>query len=103
MGDSDFGVPIDDRYFEDYQPGSVFEYGSISLTEEEIVEYARRYDPQYIHTDRDAAGDGPFNGLIASGWQTAGVMMRLFVDHFLSSVASIASPGVDDLRWIRPV
>jgi acyl dehydratase len=103
MGDSDFVVQIDDRYFEDYQQGSVFEYGSISLSEAEIVDYAKRYDPQYIHTDAEAAQDGPFSGLIASGWQTAGVMMRLFVDHFLSSVASIASPGVDELRWARPV
>jgi len=99
----DFAVPVDQRYFEDYVPGAVFEYGSITLTEQEIVRFARQFDPQYIHTDPRAAGDGPFGGLIASGWHTAAVMMRLFVDHYLSHVASLASPGIDELRWTHPV
>jgi acyl dehydratase len=100
---SKFVVPITDRYFEDYIPGSVYEYGTISVTEAEIIEFARRYDTQSIHTDPEAAAQGPFGGLIASGWQTAGWMMRLFADNFLSSVAGIASPGVDELRWKIPV
>lgn len=99
----DFAVPVDQRHFEDYVPGSVFEYGSITLTEQEIVQFAERFDPQYIHTDPRAAADGPFGGLIASGWHTAAVMMRLLVDHYLSHVASMASPGIDELRWSRPV
>lgn len=99
----DIPIPLDQRYFEDYVPGSLFEYGSIVLSEDEIVDFARRFDPQYLHTDRRAAADGPFEGLIASGWHTAAVMMRLFVQHYLSHVASLASPGVDELRWIRPV
>ena len=99
----DFAVPIDQRYFEDYVPGSVYEYGSITLSEQEVIEFARRFDPQFIHTDPRAAADGPFGGLIASGWHTAAVMMRLFVDHYLSHVASMASPGIDELRWSRPV
>ena len=99
----DFAVPIDQRYFEDYVPGSVYEYGSITLSEQEVIEFARRFDPQFIHTDPRAAADGPFGGLIASGWHTAAVMMRLFVDHYLSHVASRASPGIDELRWSRPV
>jgi len=100
---SNFAVPVDQRYFEDYVPGSVFEYGSITLAERAIMEFAAQFDPQYIHTDLRAAADGPFGGLIASGWHTAAVMMRLFVDHYLSHVASLASPGIDELRWLQPV
>ncbi|TAM73463.1 MaoC family dehydratase [bacterium] len=99
----DFSTPIEQRYFEDYVPGSTFEYGPVEISETEIVDFAKRYDPQYIHTDPAAAAAGPFGGLIASGWQTAAIVMRLFVDHYLSHVASIASPGIDELRWTKPV
>jgi acyl dehydratase len=92
-----------DRYFEDYVPGSVHELGTISISETDIVEFARRYDPQPFHIDAEAAQQTPFGGLIASGWQTAGLMMRLAVDRYLSDVASLASPGVDELRWMQPV
>lgn len=95
--------PIDDRWFEDYVPGGIYEYGSASLDEADIIEFARRWDPQPMHTDPQAAARGEFGGLIASGWQTVAVMMRLLVDNFLSNVASIASPGIDELRWRRPV
>ena len=103
MSATDFVAPIEDRYFEDYVPGSVYEYGSVVVTEAEIIDFARRYDPQDMHVDREAAARGDFGGLIASGWQTATIMMRLFVGHFLSKVASLASPGIDELRWTRPV
>jgi len=103
MKNPDFAVPVGQRYFEDYVVGAVFEYGAITLTEREIVEFAKRFDPQYIHTDPRAAAEGPFGGLIASGWHTAAIMMRLFVDHYLSHVASLASPGIDELRWTQPV
>jgi acyl dehydratase len=83
--------------------GAVYEYGNIAVSAAEIVDFACRYDPQDMHVDRAAAARGNFGGLIASGWQTATIMMRLFVDHFLSRVASLASPGVDELRWTRPV
>ncbi len=83
MNASDLAVPVEDRYFEDYVPGTVVEYGEIRVDEAGIIEFARRYDPQYIHVDREAAASGPFGGLIASGWQTATVMMRLLVDRFL--------------------
>jgi len=92
-----------ERYFEDYVPGSVHELGTISISEPEIIEFARRYDPQPFHVDAEAARHTQFGGLIASGWQTAGLMMRLAVDHYLSSVASLASPGADELRWFQPV
>ncbi|MEU6119768.1 MaoC family dehydratase [Streptomyces sp. NPDC047117] len=103
MDATDFATPITARYFEDYVPGAVYTYGSITLTEEEILDFARRFDPQSFHTDPVAAADGPFKGLIASGWHTSAVMMRLYADHYVSKVASLASPGVDELRWVRPV
>jgi acyl dehydratase len=100
---SDFAVPVTDRYFEDYVTGEVFEYGQIPVTADEIVEFARRFDPQDMHVDPAAAARGRFGGLIASGWHTAAMMMRLFADNFLSKVASLASPGLDELRWLQPV
>jgi acyl dehydratase len=103
LSNVDFNVPIQNRYFEDYVPGSVYAYGSITMTEQDILRFAGEFDPQNIHTDPEAAEGGPFKGLIASGWHTAGVMMRLYADHFVSKVASLASPGVDELRWVRPV
>ena len=91
------------HYFEDYQPGKIFTGGCVAVTAEEIVEFARRYDPQAMHTDPAAAAEGPFGGLIASGWHTAALMMRMFADNFLSPESSIASPGIDELRWVLPV
>jgi acyl dehydratase len=103
LSEQDFAVPVDDRYFEDYTPGAVYEYGYITVSEAEILDFARAFDPQPIHVDPVFAAQGPFGGLIASGWHTAGIMMRLFVEHFLSRVASLASPGIDELRWPAPV
>ena len=103
LSSSDFRVPREDRYFEDYLPGAVYEYGYLTVTEAEILEFARRFDPQPIHIDPGFATAGPFGGLIASGWHTASMMMRLFADHYLSRVASLASPGIDELRWPAPV
>ena len=103
LSTGDFTVPREDRYFEDYVPGAVYEYGYVSVTESEILEFARRFDPQPIHIDPAYAASGPFGGLIASGWHTSSLMMRLFADHYLSRVASLASPGIDELRWPAPV
>jgi acyl dehydratase len=103
MSTPDFGVPIDQRHFEDYVVGSTYEYGTAAVDEREAVAFARAFDPQPIHVDPVAAAHGPFGGLIASGWHTVALMMRLFVDNYLSSVASLASPGVDELRWLKPV
>lgn len=100
---ADFAAPPDDRYFEDYTAGAVYEYGHITVSEAEILEFARRFDPQPIHVDPGFAASGPFKGIIASGWHTGSIMMRLFADHFLSRVASLASPGLDELRWPAPV
>lgn len=98
-----FPSSIEDRYFEDYMPGAVHNCGSIAVEEAEILAFAGRFDPQPIHIDADAAEQSVFRGLIASGWHTASLMMRLFVDHYLSRVASLSSPGVDELRWLKPV
>jgi acyl dehydratase len=103
MNHSKFTTPIEDRYFEDYEAGSVYEFGSIAVEEAEIIDYARRFDPQVFHTDPEAAKRTVFRGLIASGWHTAAMTMRLFVDHYLSWGASLGSPGIDELRWIMPV
>lgn len=101
---ADAGPTVKERYFEDYVPGSVQEFGSAAVAEAEIVEFARRYDPQRFHVDPEwAAAHGPFGGLIASGWHTAAIMMRLLVDNYLSAVSSLGSPGIDELRWMRPV
>ena len=98
-----FTRPVEDRYFEDYVAGSVHEFGRIAVDERDVIEFASRYDPQPFHTDPEAAQRSSFGGLIASGWHTAGLMMRLVVEHYLSRVASLASPGVDELRWTQPV
>jgi len=103
LSEQDFAVPIEDRYLEDYPPGAVYEYGYITVSEADILDFARAFDPQPIHVDPQFAAEGPFGGLIASGWHTAGIMMRMFADHCLSRVASLASPGIDELRWPAPV
>ncbi len=103
MSSSTFTTPAERRYFEDYVPGEVHEFGSIEVEEAEVIAFARRFDPQPFHTDPEAAKNSIFGGLIASGWHTACLMMRLCVDHYLSRVASLGSPGVDEVRWLKPV
>jgi acyl dehydratase len=98
-----FSHPIADRYFEDYVEGDVHNCGSIAVKADEIIEFAKQFDPQDFHTDPEAAKRTPFGGLIASGWHTVGLMMRLYVEHYLTHVASLASPGIDELRWLKPV
>lgn len=103
LSGTDLAAPVDDRWFEDYQPGTSYEFGHVSLTEGEIVAFARRYDAQRIHTDPDWALGGPFGGVIASGLQTMAAVMGIYVEHYISAVASLASPGLDEVRWPRPV
>lgn len=95
-------LPVD-RWFEDYEPGSVHEFGSIVVPEDEVLAFGRRFDPQVFHTDPEAAARTEYGGLIASGWHTAGLMMRLYSDHYLSKASALVSPGVDELRWVLPV
>jgi acyl dehydratase len=103
LSDTDLPATVQDRWFEDYVPGSVYEFGHVSLTVDEIVAFAQTYDPQRIHTDPEWAATGPFGGLIASGMQTMAATMRLYVEHYISQVASLASPGLDEIRFVRPV
>lgn len=103
MNAADFSAPIEDRYFEDYVPGFEGTYGTITVDAKEMVEFAKKFDPQDMHVHPEKATSGAFGGLIASGWHTCGMMMRLYAEHYLSPVSSIASPGLDELRWLRPV
>jgi acyl dehydratase len=92
------------RYcWEDFRPGQVFEHGSCTLSEEDIVRFAREWDPQRYHTDPRAARDTPFGGLIASGWQSCGVAMRLMCDAYLNESSCVGSPGIDEIRFLKPV
>lgn len=100
---ADFGASIEDRWFEDYEVGAVYEWGYLSVTEEEILAFARQFDPQPIHIDRAYAAAGPFGGIIGSGWHSGSLAMRLIADHYLSKPASLASPGLDELRWAVPL
>ena len=91
------------RYWEDYEVGQKFQLGSTSFTAEEIVEFGRQFDPQPFHIDGAAAKASMFGGLIASGWHVAAKMMRLFVDNYVDRRTALGSPGVDELRWLKPV
>ena len=91
------------RYFDDYLPGATYDCGSVSISEDEIISFARQFDPQPFHVDPAAAACGPFGGLIASGWHTAALVMRQLVDHYLPEEASLGSPGLDETRWPDPV
>jgi acyl dehydratase len=91
------------RYFEDFVPGITVDCGSFSLSEAEIIAFAKEYDPQPFHVDPVAAKDGPFGGLIASGWHTTSMMMRQLVDNYISPESSLGAAGVDELRWPKPV
>jgi acyl dehydratase len=90
-------------YWEDFYPGQVLDIGGQSLSEEEIIDFARKYDPQPFHTDTEKAKQSYFGGLIASGWQTASIGMRMICDLYLLESASLGSPGIDELRWVKPV
>jgi acyl dehydratase len=91
------------RYFEDYIAGTTQEFGSIEVEQAEVLSFAQRFDPQTFHTDPEAAKESIYGGLIASGWHTASLTMRMVVDHYLASSSSLGSPGVDELRWLKPV
>lgn len=92
-----------ERYFEDYLVGATSEYGPIRVDEAEVLDFGRRFDPQPFHVDADAGAAGPFGGLVASGWHTCALMMRLLAEQYLSPTSSLGSPGVDELRWVQPV
>jgi acyl dehydratase len=91
------------RYFEDFKVGDVAEFGPVTVTTEEIVEFAERFDPQPFHIDADAAARSAYGGLIASGWHTVALFMGMYVRGLLVDTASLGSSGVEELRWLAPV
>ncbi len=91
------------RYFEDFAPGDVIELGSRTITKASIVAFAREFDPQPFHTDEAAAARSIYGGLLASGWHTGSLAMRILYDGLLKDTASLGSPGIDELRWLKPV
>jgi acyl dehydratase len=90
-------------YWEDFIVGWQYESPTRTLSAQQITAFAREYDPQAYHTDEEAAKSTPFGGLIASGWQTCAVGMRLMCDGYLLETSCIGSPGLDELRWFKPV
>jgi acyl dehydratase len=91
------------RYFEDYFPGFTMDCGTFTMNEADIIAFAKEYDPQPFHVDPVGAVDGPFGGLIASGWHTTSMMMRQLVEHWVSPESSLGAAGVDEIRWPKPV
>ncbi len=98
-----FEAPGLKRFFEDYVEGNIHEFGSIDVDESEVIEFAKRYDPQMMHVDPEKAKDSMYGGLIASGWHTAGMTMKLLTQFYLSDASSLGSPGLKDIRWVAPV
>jgi len=91
------------RHLEDFHPGETIELGSRSVDRDEIIEFARKYDPQPFHVDEEAGRRSIYGGLIASGWHTVGMLMRLLVDAVASRSATMGSPGIDEIRFLKPV
>ena len=91
-----------DLHFEDIRPGQVYDLGTRTITEDELIAFARDWDPQPFHVDPEAAKETVFGGLIASGWHTGAMWMRMYVDTMLGSAAR-GSPGIEELRWLAPV
>ncbi|SDG57413.1 MaoC family dehydratase [Pseudonocardia oroxyli] len=89
--------------FEDLTPGRVFELGSVTVDRDEMIAFARRFDPQPFHLDEEAGQASVFGGLAASGWFTAGLWMRLYIDELVSKADGLGSPGGDEIAWPAPV
>lgn len=91
------------RWFDDFAVGQVFQFGDEFVEPEDVLSFAARFDAQPFHVDAEAASRSPYGGLIASGWHTAALMMRMLVRHFIPPESSLGSPGIDELRWLQPV
>ncbi len=103
MSNSTFSTTPDNRFFEDYIPGAVHEFGAIVVDEQEVLDFGKHFVPLSYHVDKEAAKKSIYGGVIASGWHTAALMMRVYTENYLSSVANLGSPGGDELRWPKPV
>jgi len=95
-------IPCPMRWYGDYETGEKFILGSVKIDEKEILEFANKYDPQLFHVDKEAANESLYGGLIASGWHTGSLMMRLLAENFLGE-SSMGSPGLQELSWFAPV
>ena len=93
----------DGCWFEDYASGDIYEFGPVVVEEAEILDFGRRYDPQPFHTDPAIGAESPFGGLAASGWHICAIMTRMLVEGLVSRLASLGSPGMEQIRWVRPV
>lgn len=91
------------RYYENFAVGDSWTFGTRDVTAEEITDFARQFDPQPMHVDSEAASDGPFESLIASGWHTAALSMRLLADGLFLDAAGRGGLGVDDMEWRTPL
>jgi acyl dehydratase len=91
------------RYFDDFKVGDSHDCGSKTVSKEEIIAFAKEFDPQAFHIDEKKAERSPYGGVIASGWHTCSICMRLAVDGVLNATASMGSPGVENLRWVKPL
>ena len=100
---STFDNTPQERYLEDFVEGAVYEFGPATIKEAEIIQFGKQFDPQVFHTDPEKAKETVYGGLIASGWHTCSLFMRLYVEHYLPGPASLGSPGVDEIRWLKPV
>ncbi len=89
--------------FEDFEPGEVTTFGAYAVTREEVIDFASQFDPQPFHLDEEAGRASMLGGLAASGWHTCSILMRMMFDHFMDGSSSIGSPGIDEVKWIRPV
>ena len=97
-------IPKEDRCFEDYAEGMVYEFAeTIAVSEADIIRFAKEFDPQYFHLDPEAAKNSIYKGLIASGGQTLAVAFRLYIQNFLPGKGSLGSPGLDEVRWFKPL
>jgi acyl dehydratase len=100
----EFSVPKEERHFEDYAEGVVYEFAArISVSEADIIRFAKEFDPQYFHLDPEAAKNSIYKGLIASGGHTIAATFRLYIENFLPGKASLGSPGIDEVRWLKPL
>jgi acyl dehydratase len=91
------------QFWEDFPVGDVREFGGLPVTREAVLDFACQFDPQPFHVDEDAARESLFGGLCASGWHTTAMAMRMMCDGYLLASASLGSPGIDHLRWLKPV
>jgi acyl dehydratase len=94
---------VPEFFFEDFPVGQILDYGSYHVTAEEIVRFAREFDPQPFHVDEKAAKASMLGGLCASGWHVCAIVMRMMVDGYFGRTASMGSTGIDEMRWLKPV